>query len=746
MNKRFVILIVVFTHFLSFLTAQNGLIKGHILDEKGDKIPFVNVFLKENKQGSTSDTEGVFQFRNVAKGNYTLVVSAIGFEKKEVSINILAEDEAVIIAIKLVALDEKLQEVVITGTMKEVRRSESPAPIEVYSAKFFLKNPTPNLFESLVNVNGVRPQLQCSVCNTGDIHINGMEGAYTMVMIDGMPIVSGLSTVYGLLGIPNSMIERMEVIKGPASTLYGSEAVGGLINVITKTPQKTPIFSVDVSGTSYLEFNNDISSKFKLGKATAILSGNYFHFDKKWDINQDNFTDVTLAKRASFFNKWSLERTKNKRSDLALRYVWEDRFGGELPWKPEFRGGDSIYGENINTNRFELIGTYDFNAKMPLRLQYSYNLHDQKSAYGTTLFDAQQRIGFAQLTTPLSIGHHDWFFGAALRHTFYDDNTIATATDATQNKPWNVWLPGVFAQDEIRFNDKNTVLLGLRFDYNSEHGAIVSPRFNYKWTPNSQNTFRFSYGNGFRVANIFSEDHAALTGARTVEVLEVLKPERSHNLNLNYVTQIPAKWGFVGLDASVFWTYFDNKIIADYDTDPDKIIYDNLKGYGISQGLTLNSDFNFTNGLKLVMGATIMDVFTKESNDLKIWQVQTPHFTANWSTSYTFLKGNWTIDLTGATTSPMRLPILPNDFRSEQSPWFSIVNFQVKKRIKKDFEIYGGVKNILNFLPQNPIMRPFDPFDKRISVDNPNNFTFDTNYNYAPMQGIRGYLGVRCSL
>lgn len=721
--------------------AQQANLKGIIKDEKDTPIPFANLILKENNQGSTSDTEGVFEIKNIPFGTYHLVVSAVGFKRAEQVIHITSVDKPIVINIRLETEVEHLQEVVITGTMKEVRRSESPSPIEVYSAKFFLKNPSPNLFESLTNVNGVRPQLQCSVCNTGDIHINGMEGAYTMVMIDGMPIVSGLSTVYGLLGIPSSMIERMEVIKGPASTLYGSEAVGGLINVITKTPEKAPVFSIDMNATSYSELNNDVSAKFKLGKVTSLLSGNYFHFNRKWDKNKDNFTDITLAKRASIFNKWTFERASHLKSDMAIRYVWEDRFGGELQWNKRFKGSDSIYGETILTRRFELIGTHHFTDKM--RLQYSFNTHNQNSAYGTTLFNAQQRIGFAQLTYPLSMGKQEWLLGAALRYTFYDDNTVATATDITTNKPWNVWLPGLFAQNEWRFNDKNKLLLGLRADYHSEHGVIVSPRFNYKWTPNAQNTIRFSYGNGFRVANIFSEDHAALTGARSVEVRETLKPERSHNLNINYVTQLPASWGFVGLDASIFWTYFNNKIWADYDTDPNKIIYDNLKGYGISQGITLNSDFNFTNGLKIVVGTTVMDVFTRENN-ISIKQVQTPHLTSNWSASYSLRQ--WTFDLTGSTTSPMRLPILPNDFRNAYSPWFSIVNFQIKKTIKVGLEVYGGVKNILNFLPKNPIMRPFDPFDKRISIDNPYNYTFDTNYNYAPMQGIRGYLGIRYNL
>jgi outer membrane receptor for ferrienterochelin and colicins len=114
---------------------------------------------------------------------------------------------------------EALEEVVISGTLKPVSRLETPVPVEIYTTTFLKKNPTSNVFEALQNVNGVRPQLNCNICNTGDIHINGLEGPYTMVTIDGMPIVSALSTVYGLSGIPNSLIDRIEIIKGPASSL-----------------------------------------------------------------------------------------------------------------------------------------------------------------------------------------------------------------------------------------------------------------------------------------------------------------------------------------------------------------------------------------------------------------------------------------------------------------------------------------------------------------------------------------------
>lgn len=197
---------------------------------------------------------------------------------------------------------EALEEIVISGTLKPVSRLETPVPVEVYTSAFLKKNPTSNIFEALQNVNGVRPQLNCNICNTGDIHINGLEGPYTMVTIDGMPIVSALSTVYGLSGIPNSMIDRIEIIKGPASSLYGSEAVGGLINIITKKTKNAPLFSADVFSTSWLENNIDLGFKANVGQnAKSLLGLNYYNYNNPIDNNNDNFTDVTLQERISIF-------------------------------------------------------------------------------------------------------------------------------------------------------------------------------------------------------------------------------------------------------------------------------------------------------------------------------------------------------------------------------------------------------------------------------------------------------------
>ncbi len=248
--------------------SQTGSIRGNITGE-GKAIGSASVQLMELKMFTTAQADGSYEIKNIPYGAYTLQISAVGFESYKTSVNIQT-DTTVIISVSLKPMESLLNEVVVTGTMKEVSRLESPVPVEVFTPQHFKKNPTPSLFDAIGMVNGVQPQLNCNVCNTGDIHINGMEGPYTMILIDGMPIVSSLSTVYGLSGIPNSMVERIEVVKGPASSLYGSEAMGGIINVITKDPSKAPVLSLDVFGTSWQELSADAAMKFKMGKTQSL--------------------------------------------------------------------------------------------------------------------------------------------------------------------------------------------------------------------------------------------------------------------------------------------------------------------------------------------------------------------------------------------------------------------------------------------------------------------------------------------
>lgn len=736
---------------------SQNMISGKIT-QKENREPCIgaSIYIRELKKGTTTDTSGFYVLRNLPAGSYILQVSSVSMktiqQKVFISGNILQN-------VQMETDASMIEEVVVTGTMKEMSKLDSPVPVDILTPKFLFKNPTPSLFDALQNVNGVRPQLNCNICSTGDIHINGLEGPYTMVLIDGMPIVSSLSTVYGLSGIPNSLIERVEVVKGPASTLYGSEAIGGLINIITKNPLKAPLLSADVFGTSWGELNADIGVRFNTSSASSLLGLNVFNFSSLIDKNQDGFTDMTLQSRVSVFNKWNFKRIGSKEASIAARVFYEDRWGGETRWTVANRGGDEVYGESIYTKRLEVLGAYQLPFREKIMLQYSFNNHEQNSFYGTTSYQAKQQIGFMQLTWDKIIKKHSLLIGTPFRYTFYDDNTPATlAEDGKTNQPDHIFLPGIFVQDEWSLPNRQKLLLGMRYDYNSIHGNIFTPRLAYKWASKSSlDVIRLNIGRGYRVVNLFTEDHAALTGARQVVISEALKPEQSWNVNLNYVHKIILDNGFIGIDGSAFYTYFTNQILPDYSTDPNKIFYKNLDGYAISKGISVNLDFAFTSGLKILAGTTIMDV-SKIENGVSSRQLLTERITGTWTVSYEIPRIGLNIDYTGNLSGSMKLPLLgEKDPRPEYSPTWSVQNIQLSKKLKNGLEIYGGIKNLLDFNPADGL--PFliagskDPFDKKVAYDaqgqvlvtptNPYALTFDPTYVYASQQGRRTFLGLR---
>jgi len=713
-------------------------ITGVIKDSDNNLLFGATIYNSSNSKSVIANEMGAFSIES-KKGENKLFISYVGYTSTIITLESTGDS----INRGLIVLEnDSLEEIVISGTLRQVSKLKSAVPIELYTADFFKATPKASFFEAIEGINGVRPQLNCNICNTGDIHINGQEGANTMVLIDGLPLVSGLSTVYGLSGIPQSLIKQVEVIKGPASTLYGSEAIGGVINLITKSPETVHPFNLDTFISSWGELNIDLGAKYTLKNSQGLIGINYFNYSNPIDANEDGFTDLTLQHRISIFNK-----INTKKTSLAFRYFYEDRWGGEMNWSSDFRGGNEVYGESIYTSRVEIFGRYDHSEN--LFLQYSLNNHDQNSVYGTTSYNAIQTIGFVQGVFSKKVNNHDVMLGATYRYTIYDDNTPATVEkDKTA-------LPGLFIQDQWTLSESKTLLSGIRYDKNSVYGDIWTPRLNFKWASKDESSIlRLGFGTGYRVVNVFTEDHAALTGARDVIFTETILPEKSWNTTINWNKKLYTKYGAIlDLDFSVFNTAFSNRILPDYETNPNQIIYGNLDGKAITQGATITINGVFANGLKINVGATFIDSKIINNNQTE-YPFLTEKFSGNYQLSYTLYNPKITIDLSGTAIGPMKLPLLGDlDTRAPYSPVINIVNLQATYAIKT-IGVYAGIKNILNFKPaSNSIARAFDPFDSGVEFgangqviatpNNPNALSFDPSYVYYSNQGINGFLGIR---
>ncbi len=708
---------------------STGSLKG-VVSSGGESVAGASVGIRQLNIGTATNGDGSFFMRNIPAGRHLLWVSALGYFPVEMEIEISPSD-TLPLRIQLRQSIEEIGQLVVTGTYSAMAIKDNPVKISHISHEVLQRSGSQNLLDAAKYINGLIKQVDCAVCGTGNIRINGMEGPYTLVLIDGMPVIGALASVYSLSGLNPDIINSIEIIKGPSSTLYGSQAMGGVINIITKNPSNSPLLTLNSNINTHAERNVSLSYAPRLKNSALLLSGNLYQSPGFTDANNDGFSDLPMGNRLTLFSKWNLNSERIQPTSVAAKLYVEDRFGGVEAYRHKIRGSQTIYGESIYTRRLEVLARHYLPAgQHKIQIEGAYSYHHQNSYYGAYQYLASQQNVFSNLIFNTRQTRKVHFLGGlTMRYDLleqnYDDVEIP---GAARHRAFN---PGIFSQFNFTPSQVWNLLAGLRMDYYKDHHLIFSPRLNVKYSPHSHTTFRMNSGTGFRIVNLFTEEHQALTGSRSIEIAEELKPEKSFNVSMSLNQIIDIGRSIMNMDIDVFYTRFSNKIIPDY-SQPNKIVYSNSDSETISKGISLNAAHNFIAPLTYMLGFTIQDVYTY-SNHAKNPLLFSPRFTAVFTLSYTLPGIAITADYTSRLTGSMKLPEYPGF--SRYSPAYTEHNLKFARSFGKA-EGYISIQNLFNYTQPSPIIAAHAPFSDE----------FATDYIFGPIQQRSFLIGIQFQL
>ncbi len=682
-------------------------------------IPGATVWLDGRPVGATN-AAGEWRWES---GEGRVSIQAMGYEQAQDIPRCVSERQTVVLDPATYALGGAT----VVGSMSPARLKESPIRTTVLSSTSLNALPAQDLVESLDFTNGIRETVGCGVCGTNSVQLNGMGGVYSLVLVDGVPMLGGLASAYALDGIPLSMIQQVEVIQGPASARFGSQAVGGVINVVLAPLHRGDAFA-RLRLDSHGRWQSSGSAVFGRQDALWQVGLDGIRFRRRIDDNEDGFTDAPTIDRVVTTLRHQ-RRTSHRQSRWTGRFFAEERFGGDTAFREIDRGTENVYGERIDLHRLEATWGSSPLDGTGWTFQGGGAFHRQESTYGTTAFNAQEWV------TSLDTYHSGWTWqeghrlrgGASLLWDVYADETPA-ASDM------NVWVPALFGEYAGEAG-KWSWIHGLRVERPSDQGLVVAPRVNVKWTPRPLWDLRLNAGRGYRRVHLFTEEHAALDGSREVLLAEGGLPhESSWNTNLNLTKTLGAERWTGAASLQVYTTLFTDRIYADYDSLPNAILYRTIDGMGWNRGVSADAWVNGMRGWYASLGASWLRSELFESGFAR--GLGDPlEFAPQWTTTAKVgqTQGSWGWNLAAQTVGRMAVPYYDETFTDVSNPYALIhVSFNRSWSTGQGgrHTLTSGIQNITDATQSNPLLGVEDPFGER----------FDASRVYGPLEGRRVFV------
>ncbi len=737
---------------------EGNKISGHIIEDGTEEnIAFAAVLIVETGEGTTSNEEGQFVFSNLAPGTYNLRVTAMGYETmtKEVVVN---RDYTAVVHFKLKADNFMIDEVVVSANRNEISRKDAPVVVSVAALPLFEAVNSVDLAKSLNYVTGLRVENNCQNCGFPQVRINGLEGPYSQVLINSRPIVSALSGVYGLEQIPVNMIERVEVVRGGGSALFGANAVGGTVNIITKDP-----VSNSFSLTSNFAGYGGTSWEQSVGANASLVSPDnmygiavYANYRNRnpYDHDGDGFSELGKINLNTFGLRTYYRPVHNGRLSLEYHTTNELRRGGN---RFDFEPHESDITEQtkhvINSGGISYDqGWRGYKHKLSVfaSVQHTdrnsyYGAQRDPNAYGKT--DDLTWVAGATYTWQIT----KCFFSPAtfMAGIEYQENRLHDVmTGYNRDMRQDVRIGSAFVQNEWNMR-YFSILAGLRMDkHNLIDKPIFSPRVNLLYKPFSDLQARLTYSTGFRAPQAYDEDlHVTAVGGEGVqiELADNLKEERSNSFSgsVDWTTRFGHWQANVLVEG--FYTDLNNVfVLEDVGVNADgHAIKERRNGAGarvyganidakIAHGKEISFQLGFTAQRSLYKQAEVWTEVNGEELTTKR-MMRTPDYYGYLTIMSSPVK-NLDLSLSGTYTGSMIVPHYAGYIdadRMETTPDFFDVNFKAGYTFilhdHINLQLNAGLQNIFN-----SFQRDLDKGEFR-----------DSGYFYGPTQPRTYFIGVK---
>ena len=742
---------------------------GHVIDTKtGEHLPYVIIQVKGTTIGTSTDKTGHFFLKNLPEGTFVIEAKYMGYTVQSQRITI-KHDTSKELNFKLEPSDMNLDEVVVSANRSETQRRLAPNLVNVIGGKLFDITQSTCLAQGLNFQPGVRTEDNCQNCGFTQVRINGLDGHYSQILVDSRPVFSSLNGVYGLEQIPANMIDRVEVVRGGGSALFGASAIGGTINIVTKEPIRN---SASFGHTFMSQGGANSFDNVTTGNVSLVTDDNkagvYAYGQTRtrqgYDHDGDGYTELPELNNQIFGLNSYLRLSPYSKLSLQYHGIHEFRRGGnKLDQAPH----EANIAEQVEHNIQGGGLTYNFyspDEKNRLSAYFSFQTTARKSYYGGIGEGTEEDKETAEKAYGTT---HDFTYVAGTQYVHSFDKLLFMPSDLTLGAEYNfdglkdvilgydrnfkqdVRIGSFFFQNEWK-NKQWSFLLGGRLDkHNLVDHVIFSPRANLRFNPTENVNLRITYAGGFRAPQAFDEDlHVGVVGGeRLVTVLaDNLKEERSNSFSVS--ADLYHKFGNVQTNLLIEGFYTDlNNVFALRQLDqPDaqgNTVQERYNAYGAKVfGLNLEGKAMFTRWFTLQAGLTLQQSHYDEAiawNDEVPEQkykkmMRTPNTYGYFTASFNPVK-RFTASVTGNYTGSMLVGHSAGSGVEEPVAVNTPKFMEVNMKLSYDFTIYkyltlqvnGGIQNITNAYQKD--------FDK--------GWNRDSAYIYGPSLPRSYFVGVK---